>query len=136
MTERFTFDTNILSYYLKGNSSIADRLKREITGGNHFIINPITYYEINRGLLAINSQRKLKKFKDLCQVFSVAEFSVKMLDIAAKNYASLRKKGKMMEDADLFIAAVCIANDLTLVTNNEKHFVHIEGLKIENWIVN
>ncbi len=50
----YTFDTNILSYYLKGNDSIANQLKEKLASGNQFIINPITYYEINRGLLAIN----------------------------------------------------------------------------------
>ena len=130
----YTFDTNILSYYIKGNDSIANRLKKELSGGNQFTINPITYYEINRGLLAIDSQKKLQKFRDLCQVFGVIELSKDVLDIAAKNYVILRKKGQLIEDADLFIAAACIVNDLILVTNNEKHFVLIDGLKIENWI--
>jgi tRNA(fMet)-specific endonuclease VapC len=130
----YTFDTNILSYYIKGNDPIANRLKKELSEGNQFTINPIAYYEINRGLLAINSQKKLQKFRDLCQVFGVIELSKDVLDIAAKNYVILRKKGQLIEDADLFIAATCIVNDLILVTNNEKHFLLIDGLKIENWI--
>lgn len=134
MTTRFTLDTNILSYYIKGNDAISNRLKKELLKGNQLIMNPITYYEINRGLLAINSQKKLQKFKDLCRVFGVLELSLDVLDIAAEKYANLRKKGKLVEDADLFIAAVCIANDLLLITNNEKHFRRIEGLKIENWV--
>jgi len=134
MNIRFTLDTNILSYYLKGNDSIAQRLKKEILDGNQFIINPIFYYEIHRGLLIINSHEKLRKFKALCQIFSVAELSLNALDIASQEYAKLRKKGKLIEDADIFIAAVCIANDLTLITNNEKYFLNIEGLNIENWI--
>jgi len=36
--------------------------------------------------------------------------------------------------ADIFIAACALAEDLTLVTNNEKHFERIEGLRIENWL--
>ena len=36
-------------------------------------------------------------------------------------------------DADLFIAACALANNLILVTNNEKHFRRIENLKLENW---
>ena len=34
---------------------------------------------------------------------------------------------------DLFIAATAIYNDLTLVTNNTKHFENIPLLKLENW---
>lgn len=134
MIKKYTFDTNILSYYIRGNEEIKNRLTRELSGGNQFIINPITYYEISRGLLAINSPVKSKKFKELCQVFGILELSKRVLDIAAQNYAILRKKGELIEDADLFIAATCIVNDLILITNNRKHFSRIDGLKIESWV--
>ena len=134
MITKYTLDTNILSYYIRGNERIKDRLNREISEGNWFIMNPITYYEITRGLLAIESQKKLKKFKELCQIFGILELSNKVLDIAAQNYAILRKRGELIEDADLFIAATCLVNDLVLVTNNQKHFSRIDGLKIENWL--
>ena len=132
--KRFTFDTNILSYYLKGNDEIGDRLKKEFSSGNEFIINPITYYEINRGLLAINNHKKLTKFKVLCDVFGIIELSNKVFDKAAQIYANLRKKGELIEDADILIAATCIIDDLILVTNNKKHFSRINGLKNENWL--
>ncbi len=130
----YTLDTNILSYYIRGDETIKDRLIKVLSEGNQFIINPITYYEITRGLLAIDSRKKLQKFNDLCQVFGTLELSNKVLDIAAQNYALLRKKGQLIEDADLFIAATCLVHDLVLITNNTKHFARIEGLKIENWI--
>ena len=134
MSTKYTFDTNILSYYMRGNTSIANRLNKELSKGNRFIINPITYYEVIRGLLAVDSKRKLKKFRNLCQMFGVLELSNEVLDIAAQNYAILKKKGQLIEDADLFIAAVCLVNEMVLITNNEKHFPLIKGLRIENWI--
>jgi len=69
MSTRYTFDTNILSYYMRGNTSIANRLNKELSKGNRFIMNPITYYEVIRGLLAVDSKNKLKKFRKLCQMF-------------------------------------------------------------------
>lgn len=38
-----------------------------------------------------------------------------------------------MDDIDLLIAGIAIENDMILVTNNERHFGRIPGLKIENW---
>ena len=35
---------------------------------------------------------------------------------------------------DLWIAAHARAMDLTLVTNNEREFKRVAGLKIQNWI--
>ena len=55
-------------------------------------------------------------------------------EIAAYIYAKLQKRGRLIEDADLLIAAYCIQNDYTLVTNNSKHFENIDTLQFVNWI--
>jgi tRNA(fMet)-specific endonuclease VapC len=34
---------------------------------------------------------------------------------------------------DMLIASIAMANELIMVTNNEKEFKRISGLKIENW---
>jgi tRNA(fMet)-specific endonuclease VapC len=47
--------------------------------------------------------------------------------------ALLEQKGMRIEDTDLFIAAVALDHDLTLVTHNTRHFGRIPGLRIENW---
>jgi predicted nucleic acid-binding protein len=47
----------------------------------------------------------------------------------------LEKSGTRLDDFDLTIASCELAHNLTLVTNNLKHFSRIEGLKITNWSV-
>jgi len=47
--------------------------------------------------------------------------------------AELEKEGNVLDDADLFIAGCAMKNNYVLVTNNEKHFSRIKGLRIENW---
>ena len=42
----------------------------------------------------------------------------------------LRKKGELIEDLDILIAATCVAKNLVLVTGNKKHFRRIDGLEI------
>jgi predicted nucleic acid-binding protein len=49
--------------------------------------------------------------------------------------ASLEKSGTRLDVFDLAIASCALAHNLTLVTNNLKHFSRIEGLKITNWSV-
>jgi tRNA(fMet)-specific endonuclease VapC len=56
------------------------------------------------------------------------------LDVFAHEKARLSKSGMIIPDFDLLIGATAIANDLILVTNNEKHFSRLEGITIENWI--
>jgi predicted nucleic acid-binding protein len=48
--------------------------------------------------------------------------------------ADLRKKGSLIEDLDLLIAATARTYDLTLVTNDEGHVGPIPGLRLTNWV--
>jgi len=48
--------------------------------------------------------------------------------------ATLETRGQTIGPNDLWIAAHAKALDLTLVTNNEREFQRIDGLKIENWM--
>jgi tRNA(fMet)-specific endonuclease VapC len=58
-------------------------------------------------------------------------------DGAAEEYgeirANLEARGVMIGTNDLWIGAHAKVAGLTLVTNNEKEFRRISGLKIENW---
>ncbi len=47
--------------------------------------------------------------------------------------SKLEKAGKPLDDFDLILASTALTHNLILVTNNEKHFQRIKGLKIENW---
>lgn len=53
--------------------------------------------------------------------------------ISGDIYADLRRKGVTIGTSDIMIAGIAIENDLTLVTNNERHYELIQGLAIENW---
>jgi predicted nucleic acid-binding protein len=54
----YALDANIISFALKGNTKILDRIDREIINGSTINIPPIVLYEIRRGLLFSNSIRK------------------------------------------------------------------------------
>ena len=57
---------------------------------------------------------------------------------AAEEYALIRtdleEKGTIIGAYDLQIAAHARALSAVLVTNNEKEFLRVEGLKVENWV--
>jgi len=56
------------------------------------------------------------------------------LNLYAKEKARLRKAGKLIDDFDLLIGVSAVANNMILVTENEKHLKRISRVKIENWI--
>jgi predicted nucleic acid-binding protein len=49
-----------------------------------------------------------------------------------KERGRLRAEGKRIGDFDLLIGATARQHELTLLTNNRRHFENIEGLRIEN----
>ena len=56
-------------------------------------------------------------------------------DIYSQDKAMLHRKGTPIEDFDLLIASAAKARNLTLVTDNVKHFKGIDNLMIENWVI-
>jgi tRNA(fMet)-specific endonuclease VapC len=48
--------------------------------------------------------------------------------------AGLEQIGQPIDANDLLIAAHALALDLTVVTGNEREFLRIEDLRVENWL--
>ena len=129
----FVLDANTVSFYLKGNAQLIANIERAVIAGDDLVIAPIAYYEVRRGLLSVGSVRRMRKFDDFCELFSVGQLDNSILDVAAEIYAELRPIGRLIDDADIFIAAFCRRHDFTLVTNNVKHFADVVGLKVVDW---
>ena len=133
MMDRVLIDTDILSYYFKGDKEVINNFELYLQHHDLIEISIITYYEILGGLLAKNALKQLSIFED----FVIDNLVIPMTDnsakISAELYSTLRQSGKPVDDIDLLIAGIAIDNDLTLVTNNESHFNRIPGLKIDNW---
>ena len=132
----YALDTNIVSYFLKGNAIIISRIAKEKDDGNTFVVPPIVYYEINNWLLKNNSKSRAAIFQKIYSVNGIGEITKEVLDITSSIFVKLRKNGTSVEMADILIAAWCVKNSYILVSNNLRHFEHIELLQIENWISN
>ena len=48
--------------------------------------------------------------------------------------AELERKGMPIGANDLWIAAQALSADATLVTDNEREFHRVQGLRVENWL--
>jgi predicted nucleic acid-binding protein len=130
----FVLDTNIISFYLRNQGAISENIVNALLNGDDVLIAPIAYYEIKRGLMAINSQKRMNEFDNLCELLGVGQLDNNILNVAAEIYTEQRKKGLMMEDADIFIAAFCKYHNFTLITNNTKHFKNISNLMVLDWL--
>ena len=82
--------------------------------------------------------RRAKRLQKLIDTF-IATIEVVSFDAAAATMfgrvcAALRSKGTPIGILDTLIAAHAMSLNLTLVTNNTKHFKQVHGLKTQNWL--
>ena len=134
----YALDTNTVSYLLRDEGNIRKNVEQAISQqGNAYAIPPAVIYEIQRWLRD-KPTRAMKifslQFDTLFRaVINKSEMSLDIWEAAADIYISLKQKGQLISDADILIAAYCLANKYTLVTRNTDDFNRIDGLKIVNW---
>lgn len=129
-------DTDILSYYLKGDIKVKGNVKKYLEVFNEIDISIITHYEIVGGLLAKDAKSQLKVYTIFISQNNIVPLTSKSVEISAQLYGQLKRTGKIIDNIDLFIAGIAIENQMTLITNNESHFrrlTEISNLKIANW---
>jgi predicted nucleic acid-binding protein len=73
------------------------------------------------------SQQQLEAFLTSVTVLEVDE---EICKVFGKQRGILRQRGMIIGDFDLLIAATCLHHNLTLLTNNLRHFQRVDGLKV------
>jgi len=126
-------DTDILSFYFKGDSKVVDKFNNYLKEFDVINVSIITYYEILGGLKFKKAERQIKEFEEFVSNNTIIHISEQSAKLSGDIYADLRQKGITIGTSDILIAGIAIENELTLVTNNERHYESIKGLKIENW---
>ena len=126
-------DTDILSYYFKGNDDVVENFNNYLTYYEKINLSIISYYEILSGLKFKDSAKYLTKFNKFVSVNNILPLTIESIEISSDIYSRLRKEGIIIDDIDLLIAGIAISKDLIFITNNEKHFNKITELSIMNW---
>ena len=126
-------DTNILSFFFRNHSLVVERCQAYLNDYDKINISIITYYEIVSGLKHRDAQRQLTSFQEFISYNTVLPLSTSSATISADIYAILRNKGTPINDIDILIAGIAIANHLIIVTNNIRDFGKIENLEIRDW---
>lgn len=132
MTESLV-DTDILSFYFKGDQRVVDNFNEYLKEFDVINISIITYYEILGGLRFKKAEKQIKEFEEFIVNNTVIHISEESAKISGDVYADLRQRGITIGTSDILIAGIAIENELTLITNNERHYQSIQGLRIENW---
>lgn len=130
----YLLDTNICIYIIKKNpQSVFNRLL-EIPP-DQLSVSAISVAELEYGVRKSSQPEKNQlALKNFLKPLSVLSFDFNATIEYGMIRSNLEKKGIPIGPLDLLIAAHAKSLNYTLVTNNEKEFSRIEGLKIENWV--
>ncbi len=131
---RVVIDTDLLSAIMRRNPIVSVKAKSYLDVHKRFTISIITRYEILRGLKAKSASKQAAAFGVFCAQNVVLPITDDIIVRAADIYADLHKRGELIGDADILIAATAQVNGHGVVSNNESHFSRVRGLVTENWL--
>jgi tRNA(fMet)-specific endonuclease VapC len=128
----YLIDTDIIIYSLKGNTVVQNRFS--LNENIPKAISVITYGELLYGAKkSKNVEKNLAIIYRIKELFPIIEVDKAVVETFSAVKVNIQKIGSPIDDMDLLIASTAMTMNYTMVTNNEKHFSKIKGLKIENW---
>lgn len=131
MTITHLVDTDWVVHYLNGRSDIVARL--DVLKHQGLGLSVVSLGELYEGVYYSRDpdgdERGLQDFLHGVSLVGLDEETAK---IFGRQRGKLRADGMMIGDSDIWIAATALQYDLTLLTNNRRHFERIEGLRLES----
>ena len=125
----YLIDTSVIINFLRNKPETVEyisRLDGELTSS--FICLAELYEGVFR------NKEKVKTEKAILDFFTGLSFIYGLDKDISKDFGQIRShlksKGNVIEDMDILIASTCIANNLTLITANPRHFSRIPSLQV------
>jgi len=127
-------DTDICIYTIKRKPAAVFKHLEKMAPGMLFM-SAITFAELVNGAQKSRYVKdNLRRLNTLSELIEVLAFDKKAALAYGGVRSNLERRGLVIGANDLLIAAHALSLNMTLVTNNEKEFSRVSGLKIENWI--
>lgn len=136
---RYLLDTNVISHAVKADWNKPEnhlhwinrhlRLEQERSCLPSVAVQEIIYGIHRRGM----GQQRQAKMNRWLKRLPKLDFDDEAARIAGELEADLESRGITIGTSDVQIAATALRYDLTLVTDNVKHFSRIPKLRITNW---
>ena len=131
---KYMLDTNMCIYIIKRKTQVVVErfLRTEISqiGVSSITLSELMY-GVSKSSKPEQNQMALTQFMAPLEILPYG-------DDAAQYYGGIRvhleKQGTPIGSLDMLIAAHTLSASCTLITNNEKEFIRIPNLKIENWV--
>lgn len=129
----YLLDTNACIQILNSRQSSVTQQLLTIPRHEIFLCT-VVFSELYYGAFkSLKVDRNLTHLEHLFEEFSVLSLDKQGAKLAGRIRSQLAVLGTPISPNDLLIAAVALANDLTLVTHNTREFSRVTNLKYEDW---
>jgi len=130
---RYMLDTDICIYLINDRpASVRKRLAALKPGDAG--VSSITVAELVYGVAKTRSARNRAALEGFLLPLEIADFDLDAAMAYGEVRAGVEQKGTPIGPLDMEIAAHAIALDVILVTNNQREFSRVAGLRCENWV--
>jgi tRNA(fMet)-specific endonuclease VapC len=129
----YLLDTNILTDLIKHpHGRVRTRIAE--VGEENLCTSIVVACELRFGARKKNAAALTKRIEQLLQTIEILPLAEDVDRTSAEVRTALEKKGRSIGANDLLIGAHALNERCVLVTHNGSEFVHIAGLKIEDWL--
>lgn len=130
---KYLLDSNVCIQYLNQRSEKIIQRLQDLSDID-IVVCSIVKAELFYGAMRTNNPAKtLQKQQEFLGRFVSLYFDDQCALIYGEIRSKLAAKGTPIGNNDLHIAAIAIANNLTLITHNTREFSRIDNLKLEDW---
>jgi tRNA(fMet)-specific endonuclease VapC len=131
---RFMLDTNVCVELLRGRApALFQRLRRYEP--DDVGLSSITLAELQYGVAkSARPDHNATLLAQFCAPLAILPFDSPAAEAYGTVRAALERSGTPIGPLDTLIAAHALALNLTLLTNNEREFRRVGGLRVENWM--
>ena len=129
----YMLDTDTCSYIIRERPiGVLERFRK--LAMEQICISTVTYAELLYGVERSSSKRVNRPIiDDFVRHLNVIEWDNAAAEQYGKIRADLEARGQPVGAMDMMIAAHAKSIKAVLVTNNQKHFTKVKGLKVDNW---
>jgi tRNA(fMet)-specific endonuclease VapC len=130
---KYLLDTNVCIRYINGRSQKLLLKLSKVPRRDVFVCSVVKAELFVGSAKSNNPATTLMKQQDFLRRFVSLPFD----DAAAVSYGRVRgqleQQGKPIGPLDMMIAAIALANQVTLVTSNTREFGRVPDLQLEDW---
>ena len=129
---KYLLDTDTCIYALKQRAAVLERMLSRSRAD--VAVSVISEAELRRGAAKSSSPVKtMRLVENFLGPLAIVEFTSSDATSYANIRAKLERAGTPIGPFDTLIAAQALGRKLILVSNNEREFGRVAGLRVENW---